>query len=298
MIKRDHVDRRAVLILIGLCVLWGIQQVFVKIAMEGVSPLFQAGLRSVGSALLLAGWARLQGVRLIGSDGAWKPGLVVGALFALEFVGIFLGAARTTAARAVLFIYTAPIAIAVFAHFLLPKERLVGWQVAGMGAAFLGVAAAFWDGASGSDPTAMLGDALCLGAAIMWAAATMVIRKTRLTNISAIRTLFFQLVVTAALLLPLSYLAGEPGITKLTPAILFSLVYQTAIVGFISYLAWFWMVAVYPSARLAAFTFLTPLVGAAAGWAWLGDPLRPAFGAAIALVCIGIWLVNRRPAAA
>lgn len=293
---RDHIDRRAALMLVGLCVLWGVQQVFVKIALEGVSPLFQAGLRSAGSALLLAGWARFRGVSLIGTDGAWKPGLLAGLLFGLEFVCIFLGAERTTSARAVLFIYTAPFVVAVGAHWLLPAERLVGWQIVGLAGAFLGVGIAFGDGVLHASWSSVLGDALCFAAAVLWGATTFVIRKSRLATISAIRTLFYQLFVSAVMLLPLSYLAGEPGIVRLSPAIVASLAFQTVVVGFFSYLVWFWMVAVYPAARLAAFTFLTPLVGAVAGWAVLGDRLSPGFAAAIVLVCGGIWLVNRRPA--
>jgi len=41
------------------------------------------------------------------------------------------------------------------------------------------------------------------------------------------------------------------------------------------------------------FTFLTPLFGVAAGHLVLGEPLTPAFAAAVALVAAGLVLVNR-----
>jgi drug/metabolite transporter (DMT)-like permease len=49
----------------------------------------------------------------------------------------------------------------------------------------------------------------------------------------------------------------------------------------------FALIARYSASRLSAFTFLTPLFGVAAGHLPLGDPLTPAFAAAVALVAAG-----------
>jgi drug/metabolite transporter (DMT)-like permease len=87
---------------------------------------------------------------------------------------------------------------------------------------------------------------------------------------------------------------GEEGVVQLTPFALASLVYQGAIVAFASYLVWFWLLTRYLAARLAVFSFMTPLFGVLAGVAVLGEPLRPVFAGAALLVGAGIVLVNRR----
>ena len=56
---------------------------------------------------------------------------------------------------------------------------------------------------------------------------------------------------------------------------------------------WFVLVMRYSANRLSAFTFLTPLFGVAAGHLVLGEPLTPAFAAAVALVAGGLIFVNR-----
>ena len=61
----------------------------------------------------------------------------------------------------------------------------------------------------------------------------------------------------------------------------------------LTYLAWFALIQRYSASRLSAFTFLTPLFGVAAGHLVLGEPLTPAFAAAVALVVGGLVLVNR-----
>ena len=105
-------------------------------------------------------------------------------------------------------------------------------------------------------------------------------------------------IVTLALVLPCVSLAlGEPGVIALTPLVLASLAYQTVLVAFASYLAWFWLVKTYPAGRLAAFSFLTPLFGVLAGALLLSEHIGSALAAALLLVALGIWLVNRPPRA-
>ena len=72
-----------------------------------------------------------------------------------------------------------------------------------------------------------------------------------------------------------------------------SLAYQTVWVVSVTFVVWFALIARYSASRLSAFTFLTPLFGVAAGHLVLGEPLTPAFAAAVALVAAGLVLVNR-----
>jgi drug/metabolite transporter (DMT)-like permease len=66
------------------------------------------------------------------------------------------------------------------------------------------------------------------------------------------------------------------------------------IVAFASFLAWFWLLTRYLATRLSVFSFLAPLFGVIAGVVVLGEPLRPLFALAAALVVAGIVLVNLR----
>lgn len=90
-------------VLTVLCLCWGLQQVAIKIAIPGISPTLQAGIRSIGSLILLWGWSAWNGVRLFGRDGSLWPGLAAGLLFAVEFLLIFTGMTFTTASRGVIF---------------------------------------------------------------------------------------------------------------------------------------------------------------------------------------------------
>jgi len=283
----------AVAVLLLLCAIWGFTQVTIKLANAGFSPLFQAGLRSAGSALLLWGWSAARGVPLFRRDGTLGHGVLITALFAVEFILIYDGLVLTTAARAVLFVYTAPFVVALGAHFFVPGERLRPLKVAGLVCAFVGVALAFADALRLPTRGELVGDALVLGGAGCWGATTVVIKASRHVHLTPNKTLFYQLAGSALILLPLSRALGEPGVTHPSAVAVGALAFQIVIVAFVSYLAWFWLLARYPASELSAFSFLTPLFGMAASALVLGERVGAALAIAMALVAAGIYLVNR-----
>ncbi len=288
-------DGRAFGLMALLCALWGFQQVTIKLAAADVSPLMQAGLRSIIATVLLLAWARLRGIALFGRDGTLAAGLGAGTLFAAEFGFIYGGLVHTTASRMVVFLYLAPCFTALMLPLFVRAERLAPVQWLGVALGFAGVAFAFRDGlAGGAGTSTLIGDACGVIAAFLWASTTVLIRATRLGRASAEKTLFYQLAVAAGVLTPLSVAMGEPGVVKLSPLAVLVLAYQGAVVAFASYLAWFWLLTRYMAAQLSVFSFLTPLFGVAFGVMILGDPVSPAFLLAALLVGAGIAMVSLR----
>ena len=289
--ERKPLDASAISLMVLLCLIWGIGHVAAKFAAEGISLVFQSGVRSVVATVLLIAWGRSRGIPLWERDGTFWPGLFAGLLFATEFVFIFAGLAMTDAARMVVFIYLAPCITAFGLHFLIAQERLNVRQWIGILVAFGGVAVAFGDGFASGRGT-LLGDFFGVLGALFWALTTILIRASRLASVSPAKTLFYQLAVSGPVLLLMAWLIGEPGITRLTPMIVVAFTYQCVVVAFASFLTWFWLLRHYLAARLGVLTFLTPLFGVLGGVLLLGEPLTPSFLAAALLVGLGIFLVN------
>ena len=288
---RRPLDAFAVSTMVLLCFIWGLSQVTTKLAAEGVSLVTQAALRSAVAAVLLFIWMRLRGMPLFERDRTLLPGTLAGILFGAEFVFIFLGLGHTDAARMVVFIYLAPCFTAVGLAWFVPGEKMNARQWAGVLLAFGGLVLAFADAFSSSRAT-LLGDFFGVLGGALWAATTVLVRATRLASISAGKTLFYQLAVSAVMLAGLALILGEPGVTGLTPVVVISLLYQCVIVAFASFLAWFWLLRHYLASRLSVFSFLTPLFGVAAGMIILKEPVTIVFLGAALLVGAGIYLVN------
>jgi drug/metabolite transporter (DMT)-like permease len=293
--RNQPLDAGAILLMMLLCACWGANQVAIKIANAGISPIMQAGLRSAGSTALVWAWSAHRGVRLFARDGSLGCGLLIGLLFAGEFVFLYYSLVFTSASRAVLFLYMSPFVVALGAHLFISGERLRPLQLLGLISAFAGMLLAFGDALRFPTYNEVVGDSLAFIAAVLWGATTVVIKASRLARLSPHKILFYQLAVSAVILPLLSLAAGEPGILAPVPIVLAMLGYQIVVVAFASYLAWFWLIARYPAARLSSFTFLTPLFGLIAGALLLAEPVSAALLAALVLVGLGIYLVNRAP---
>jgi drug/metabolite transporter (DMT)-like permease len=286
-------DAAAVALVLALCVSWGFNQVAVKVALPDIPPLIQAAFRSTFGTLLLLGWVRLRGVKLMEPDGTLVPGIVAGLLFALEFLLIFRGLVLTSASRASLFIYSAPFFVVIGARWFLPGDRFGRSQWLGLVLSFAGMVIAFGVPAPGADMRTLIGDLMLLLAGAAWGATTLVVKATSLVRAPYEKTLLYQLIVSAPVLALGAEVFGERVVEPPSALAVGSLLYQTLWVVGVTYLAWFALIQRYSASRLSAFTFLTPLCGVAAGHLVLGDPITPAFALAVALVVAGLVLVNR-----
>lgn len=280
-------------IVVVLCLTWGFNQVAVKIALHDIPPFLQSTVRSVIAAMMVAAWAGFRGIPLFKRDGTLPAGIAAGLLFALEFLLLYPGLVFTTASRGVLFLYTAPLMVVVALRWLLPGDHFGGSRWLGMLLAFLGTVIAFGVPTPAADPRQMLGDLMCVGAAAAWAGTTLIIKVSPLSRVNAEKTMLYQLVVSVPLLGLAAVLTGE-HIDRIPSALaLGALAFQAVWVVSVTYVVWFALIARYSAARLSAFTFLTPLFGVAAGYLTLGEPLSPPFALAVALVAVGLVLVNR-----
>lgn len=276
-----------------LCLTWGFNQVAIKLAIHDIPPLTQAVVRSVIAALLVAAYAKARGQQLFARDGTLLAGIAAGTLFALEFLLIYRGLIWTTATRAVLFIYLAPFFVVIGSRWFIPGDHFHPSQWIGLVLSFAGIAIAFGLPTPAADPRQMLGDVMMVGAAAAWGATTLVIKASALNRISSEKTMLYQLVVSVPLLAIAAFIFGERIVATPSPVALGAVAYQAIWVVSVTYVAWFALVIRYSASRLSAFTFLTPLFGVAAGHLVLGEPLTAPFALAVALVALGLVLVNR-----
>ena len=120
--------------------------------------------------------------------------MIAGALFALEFLALYLALKLTTASSAAVLLYTAPFFVALGAVAFLPSERLSARQWLGLGLAFLGVAIGLYRTTPGAT---LAGDLMALAAGALWGATTVVVKATRLKLIDPVKTLLYQTVASA-----------------------------------------------------------------------------------------------------
>ncbi|MGB0867121.1 MAG: DMT family transporter, partial [Granulosicoccaceae bacterium] len=183
--SRRAPDATAYATMIVLCVIWGSQQVVIKLMAPYMAPVAQIAFRSLIVCTLLG--AYLVFARNSGGlpRSTWLPGCGVGVLFATEFICIAEGLRLTSASHMVVFLYTAPLFTTIGLHFLVAQERMSRLQWAGLVTAIIGIAVAFLGPGSASDGSSLLGDLVALMAGAAWGVTTVVIRHSSLNTLSA-----------------------------------------------------------------------------------------------------------------
>jgi len=295
--RSESVDGLAVGLMVFLTFSWGLNGVAAKIANTGFDPVFLTLARSAIATVLVWVWCVIRGIPLFARDGTLWAGIAAGALFGFEFLLVFKGLDYTSVARSALMINTMPFWVLLGGHFLL-GERMDRGKVAGLVLAFAGVAVIFSDQLSLPGPDAWIGDLMCLGAGILWAATIIVIKGSRLATAGAEKVLLYQLAVSRLVTVSLMAVSG-PAFREVTALATGTLLFQAVFISAFTYLLWFWLVRHYPASGLSSFAFLTPAFSVLMGALVLDEKLTLRLLVALAMIAAGIVIVNRpRPAAA
>ncbi len=300
------------LILVALTVFWALGQVGVKAVGADISPLTHAAIRSFGATLVLVAWAYYKKIALFNRDGTLGNGVAVGVLFGLEFVALFPGIVLAGAARGTLLIYTSPFFVALGAHWLLPNEKLKPIKVIGLLAAFAGVGLVLADrltltanlNTSGASfpfvsimgikiSAGLIGDILCVVAAIFWAATTLVVKATPIRHAAPVKILLYQVAISVPVLTAAALWFGEAGIAHHSAKLYGVLAYGILIIASASFLTWFWLMPQMSPTTMHTVTLLTPIWAVLFAGLLLNEPITTNLIAAVACVSLGIYLVNK-----
>ncbi|NDV00860.1 DMT family transporter [Pseudoroseicyclus tamaricis] len=290
--KKDHIDTFGAAALIGFSLLLAVNQVVTKLTYTGIQPVFFAGIRSLGAALCIWAFFRLRGRPIALGRGrvAWA-GAICGVVFAVEFLALFLALDLTNVTRTSILFYSMPVWTLLAGHFILRTERISGSAALGLLAAMAGVALALAE--RGGQAASLAGDLCAVGAGMGWAATLLIAKHSALRELRPEGQLLWQVAVSAPILLLLAPLFG-PLIRDFAPIHLAGIGFQIVVVVSFGFIFWLWLLSIYPAGGVASFSFLAPVFSVGLGWLVLGERLTWRLFAALALVALGIVLINRR----
>jgi len=292
---KSHIDLQGLGIILLLTLLWGFNYPAIKVSNVGFSPIFNALLRSVVASVLGVVYCISIKQPLFHRDIRFFHGFVVGMLFGLEFVCIYLGLLYTNASRAAILVNFSPFVVA-FGAYLFLKEKLGITKIVGLILAFFGAYLVF-EGKPKTWNTSMLtGDILEIVAAFLWGATTIYIKKYLAETVHPVNTFLYQLVFSIPIMFVCTLIMEPKWILDVNGSAIAALAYSAIIVAFASYLAWFKLIHIYPVSQLAVFTFLTPVFGVAFGAIFLGEQLTKGLIFGLVFVSAGIYLTNYKKA--
>jgi drug/metabolite transporter (DMT)-like permease len=288
---KDRVDFAGFAIMFVLTLLWGFNYTAIKYSTFGLSPIFTAFLRSVVASVLGIIYCLAIREPLFHRDIRLFHGSVVGLLFGLEFVFLYLGMLYTSAARAAVFVNLSPFVVALGAHWFL-GERLDMLKIISLILAFFGVYLVFSGKPAFHAKAMWVGDVLEIAAAIFWGLTTLYIKKYLAQKVKPVHTFLYQFVFSLPIIFVCAWVLEPVWIKKIDNLIIASFFYQSVIVAFASYLIWFKMIHTYPVGKLSVFTFLAPLFGVLSGVIFLNEQATTGLLLGLLFVCAGIYGTN------
>lgn len=290
------VPRALYALILLMTVIWGANYVVAKAALRHFPALLIGPLRATLAAALLAPAYLVVRARS-GRDDAWtaRELVFVGLLgvfgITLNQVFFILGMARTSVAHAALLIATTPLQVMALAA-ARGQERITARKAAGMLTAVAGVGV-LHIGDAGGRGASLAGDLLVFLAAFCFSLYTVFSKEvTRRHNSLTVNALGY---VAGAL-------AGAPLLAQQSLGFEYSsvgaggwlaLAYMTLLASILCYLIFYYALDHMPASRLAAFSYLQPVIAAVTAFVFLHEPVTLPVAAGGALVLGGVWVTGR-----
>jgi drug/metabolite transporter (DMT)-like permease len=282
--------------LLSLSVLWGGSFFFAKVAIGELGPLTVVFARVALAALTLNVVLVATKTNPCRRDAPWPAYFVMGLLNnVLPFSLIFWGQTHIASGLASILNATTPLFTLLVAHFLTPDEKIDPAKVVALLAGLAGVAVLIGPGML-VDGSSVWGEAACLGAAVSYAFAGVYGRRFKILKVAPIEAAAGQVTASTVLTLPIMLAVDQPWTLPAPPSVtVWAALGGLAVLSTaLAYALYFRILAAAGATNLLLVTFLIPVTAILLGAAVLGERLEPRHFAGMALIGIGLTLIDGR----
>jgi drug/metabolite transporter (DMT)-like permease len=274
--------------------IWSANFVVVKAAIGVLGPLSFTSLRYLVAAATLLAILRWRTGSLRWPAGFGRQLFLMGAVgFGAYQVLWTLGLTQITAGDSALLIAASPVFVALLAG-AVGMDRLSAPRLVGALIAFGGVAVVIAAGHGLSLGASLLGDALTLAAAAMWAVYT--VSGARIMRVvDPLQATVWTVVAGAVVLAPLGAweLVTSPP-ASVPPGAVVAILYSGALAAGIANVFVFSAIRLIGPTRVTATQFLVPAGAVVLGAIVLDEPIGVAQVVGGAIIVLGVWLTRRR----
>jgi len=283
------VTARGWALFVALSVLWGIPYLFIKIAVESLSPAMVVWVRvALGAAILLPiVFARRDIRRLNLTDWSWILIFAVVEI-ALPFGALSYAEIRLSSSTTAILIAAVPIVAAVIGWRIGIDDRITKSRALGLAIGVIGVATLVGIDIRGDDWISVA----ALGITIVGYSLGPIIVATKLSRAPALT------VITMALFINVLIYAPFAWVTRPTAPIPAEAWWSVVILGVfctaLAFITFFALIAEAGPSRTTVITFIAPAFALILGVAVLSEPITWGIVVGFPLVIAGSYLATRR----
>jgi drug/metabolite transporter (DMT)-like permease len=289
---------RALLQIAVLALVWGCNWPVLKMGVSELAPLTFRALTLPFAALGLLAVARFSGDAVRIPREHWGKVAVLALLNIAGWNGLVLfGVQLLPAGRSAIIAYTMPLWATIIAAFLL-NEPLSKRKALGLGLGMVGMALLLGEEVR-SIERAPFGALMILGAAIVWACGTVMLRRWKPPIPQNALSGWMMLLGWLPIALTAPFLDPAPlaaTLATISPRAWFAIFYNIVMAGTLAHWAWFTLARTLPVAVSSIASLPVPVVGVFAGMLVLGERPGPNEWLALGFVVAGLVAVLWTPA--
>jgi drug/metabolite transporter (DMT)-like permease len=278
-------------------VFWGSTYLGIRVAVERVPPVLLAGIRfSISGSLLLA-FCAVTGRRVLVDRRR---------LLELAFLGfVMLGVSNAVLAWAELYLPTGlsalivsivPIWFLLVERFVLPTgDRVPRAAYAGIALGAVGVLVLFWPKLGGSRALGRMELTACfalLGSSLTWAFGSVLSRRWK-TQVDPLVASGWQMTAAGVVDAAAGLLLGDHHRATWNATGVAAIAYLVVFGSWVGYSAYVWLLRNVPTAKVATYAYVNPIVAVFLGWVVLGESIDRFILAGAAIIVPAVALVTQ-----
>jgi drug/metabolite transporter (DMT)-like permease len=291
-----RLDLTSALLLLFLSVLWGASFLFAKIAV-GAIPVFVAlaarvmiGAASLGLYLIVTRHELPRELRI------WRMFLFMGVFNnAVPFALLFWAQTEITAGLGAILNAMTPIFTLIVAHFLTRDEKITRDKLIGIGIGFCGVAVLVGPSLLLDPGRAALAKVACIVASVSYGFASVFGRRFAREGVSPLSATFGQIVTSSLVIFPIALFFHPVATLAAAPVEVYLALLGLGIVSTaFAYVLFYKILARAGATNVSLVTLLVPVSATILGALVLDETLTPMQGLGMALISIGLLVMDGR----
>lgn len=278
--------RRGWLLFAVMALVWGITYLFIKEAVQSITPPAVAAGRTLLGGLVLLPFALRSGAL----KAAWKYWPWVLAFGMIEMAGPFLllshAETQLPSGMTGLLVATVPLFAVIIAVLRGDRTALAPVRIGGLLLGFVGVAIVVaGPGLFPSEPASFLAIGEIMLTALLYAIAPFII-AAKLSDVPSIGTITLALFAIGIGYLPAALLTQHEVPTARSVG---SLILLGVVCTAVAFVAFFALIREVGPVRAPLFTYVNPVVAIVLGAIVLSEPLTPGLLMGFPLIIVGCW---------
>lgn len=281
--------KKSTLMLVVLVLTWGISWSIYKMALAYSPPILFAGLRSLIGGVIFAAFL-IPKARKLQWRSNWRRYVISALLNTAGFYGLMnLGLSYLPGGLFSVIVYFQPILIGLFAWMWL-GERMTVLKVVGLVLGFVGILAVSADGFTGD--LSIVGIGIGVLTALCWALGVIYVKKES-KSVDAMWMVAIPSIIGGIVLTLIGTFTESWADVAWNGTYWAGLGFGATFGVPISFGIYYTLVNQGEASKVAAFTFLVPLIAVLAGSVFMNEPFTYSLFVGLALIVLSIYFVNR-----